>query len=388
MQRELNRRMVSLGIAEVYRGADRIIHNPYQSTPVGSDGAATVTYSVEDFAVTDDTLTVSRRADVSEHIDDIEKLQSRYDLAMKRAERQSYVIKNKIDQYVLGLPVGLSGVSIIDEGTMAGTANTGAPINVSNTNVDDVANKIVASLSLNNAATDEGMFWVVSPHEVNAITSFMQNNGFSVADAAIKNGFAGEAFGGLKIYVSNNLTHTAVLSLATNVTAGDTISITVGTRTITWTARAVPALAGEFDIGASADATRVIIQNAINGSATGLNSATGYFEVSAADRAALDAVQISAVDTAASDILTVTAKGTIGVSETLADGTDTWGEVKRHTIAGVMGSLYVALPEDGMTFEKKAVSGKHGRELVSAQVYNGTIWTNRKEEVFDVLCSL
>lgn len=386
MQRELRRRMVALGISEVYSGPDRIVHNPYQSKPAGSDGAASVTYSVSDFNVTDDTLTVSRRADVAEHIDNIEQLQSRYDLAMKRAEIHSYTVKNKIDQYVLSLPVSASGIGVIDDGDFGGTP--GNPKTTSSSNIDEVANKIVNYLGLNDAALERGMFWVVSPNEVEDITGFMQSNGFASADAAIKNGFAGEAFGGLRIYVSNNLTHTVTLGLATNPTADDTITITVGARAITWTFKAVPAAAGEIDIGADADATRVLLTAAINntnGYDAGEGSATAYFEVSARDREKLSESQVTAVNDASANTMAITARGTISVSEDLTDGTDAWTAVKRNTIAGVMGSLFVALPEDGMTFEKKAVSGKHGRELVTAQVYNATIWENRKEEIFLVV---
>jgi hypothetical protein len=384
-QRELRKRLVAMGFCEVYTGPDRIIHNPYGLDPVGSDGAASTTYSITDFTLNDNTMTVNRRATVAEHIDNIEQLQVRYDLAQDRAERHSYVVKDKIDQYVFGLPVAAgSSVQDIDAGYISSGVSNGTPITSSSSNIIDVGNAIVERLGLINGATDRGIFWCVSPFELTDMSKYSQGAGFDTADAAIKNGFVEKTpFAGLKIFVSNNLTHTQVLGLATNPTADDTITI----NGVTWTFKAIPANPGEIDIGASADATRILLQNAINGSATGQDSATGYFEVSAEDRAKLSKLQISAVDTAGSDILTVTARGTLVTSETLSDGTDAWATVKRHTVAGVMKSLFLALPEDGGEYEKKSVSGKHGRELVTSQIYNGTIWQNDYDQVLDVVMS-
>jgi hypothetical protein len=377
-QRTLDKTLVGIGISTVYTGPDRIIHNPYGSTPVGSDGVAQTSYSVEDYELTDDTLTVNRRATAAEHIDNIEQLQTQYDLAMERADRQSYTVRDKVDQYILALPVAFSGVADIDDGNFGGTP--GAPKVTSNSNIDDVANEIRTQLMLANSSAERGLFWVVSPFEAADIASFTQNNGFTSSDYAIKNGFTGQNFSGLDIIISNNLYHTVTLALATNVTAGDTITVAG----VTFTARAVPSLPGEFDIGADADATRVIIQNALNGSATGQDSATGYFEVSEVNRAKLSRLRLTATDSPSGNTLAVTANGTLIVSEALTDATDTWGTVSRHTIAGVKGSIQLALPRDGVEFEKKSVSGKHGKEVVTSQIYNATIWHEVVGEIYDV----
>lgn len=379
-QAQLDKVLVAKGISDVYTGPDRIIHNPYSSTPTGSDGAATTSYTVTDYQVTDDTLTVSRRAVSAEHIDNIEQLQTRYDLAKDRAERQAYNVADKIDQYVLALPVATSGVADIDAGTVASGAANGTAYETSNSNIDDLANFIRTSMMLANSGGGRP-YWVISPYEAADIASFTQNNGFTTADAAIRNGFTGENFGGLDIYVSNNLYQTVTLGLATNPTANDTLTV----NGVTFTFKATPAAAGEIDIGASADATRALIANAINGSATGQNSATGYFEVSTEDREKLSRLRVVATNDDTANTLTLVANGTLIVSEALTDGTDTWTAVTRHTIAGVKGATFLALPSGGAEFEMKSVSGKHGKEVVTSQIYNATIWHRRKAEIFDVL---
>lgn len=387
-QRELRKRLVAKGFCEVYTGSDRIITNPFGIDPNGYDGVSQTTYSVTDFTLGSDSLTVNRRAGAAEHIDNIEQLQTRYDLAQDRSERHSYVSKDKIDQYIMALPVVAAGnVQDIDAGYMSSGISNGTPISSSSSNIDDTANAVIERLGLVNGAMDRGIFWAISPFELTDISGFVQGNGFNTKDAAIKNGFvAGTPFAGLDIYVTNNLTHTQVLGLATNPTANDTITI----NGVTFTFVATPANPGEIDIGASADATRALLARAINntgGYAAGAGSATDYFEVSVANRAKLSAIQVSAVNDDTANTLTVTTRGTLIASEALTDGTDTWATVKRHTIAGVKGSIYLALPEDGGEYEKKAVSGKHGREVTTSQIYNGTIWSRNYDEVLDVVMS-
>jgi hypothetical protein len=102
-QRELRKRLVAMSFCEVYTGPDRLIQNPYGVDPAGYDGASATAYSVTDFTLGVDSMTVSRRAGAAEHVDNIEQLQTRYDLSMDRSMRHSFVTKDKIDQYIFAV---------------------------------------------------------------------------------------------------------------------------------------------------------------------------------------------------------------------------------------------------------------------------------------------
>lgn len=138
---------------------------------------------------------------------------------------------------------------------------------------------------------------------------------------------------GIKFYVSNQLTSTAVLSLATQVTADDTVVIAG----VTFTFKAAPAAAGEVDIGANVDGTRANLATLINAPDT--TTATGI-ALSAADQ--LTFQTISAVNDNTANTLTVTALGigVLDVSETLTDGTDAWTATKQlqRNLFGVVGN--------------------------------------------------
>lgn len=383
VQDNLHKRLVAKAISTVYSGPDRVIHNNYQSDAIGSDGTAS-TYTVTDYTLSDDTLTVNRQAHASEHIYSIEKLQTRFDLAMERASEMGQIVADKVDQYMLALPVSTSGVSDIDAGVMAGGASNGTAYEVTSSTVDDLTNTIREQLLINNARVDKGLDWVVSPRELTDVTAFMQNNGFSVADAAIRNGFVGELFNGMRVFVSNNLTHSCTLTMDTNPTDGDTMVLNGVTITFVNT---LSGGAGEIHITGSVDATRAKLETYLD--AFGANSEaedtnTGYTALSADDQNTLRKIQIATTNDNGADTLAITAKGTLTVGESFTAATNVFGYINRHTIAQVRGSMFLALPSGGMELDKKPVTGKTGREFVTSQIYNGTIWTRQKKEIFDV----
>jgi hypothetical protein len=395
VQEDLDKKLVAKGIGSVDTRPSRIFHNPFNSTPVGSNGAKQLTYSVEDMTSSDNTLTVQQRATAAEHIDSYEEMMTSYGLMAQQEQRQAYRIADYIDQYVLNKPVGFSGVRKIDNGVMGGGASDSAPYAMSSTNANSVANKIFTYLALGNGAIEKGITWVVSPYDVNNIVAYAQSHGFNLEDESIQNGFngsIGKKFGGLSLVQSNNLTHTATLTIATNPTAGDYLVLTVNGRSITITFRASPSVAGECKIGASAAATQTNLRAMLNGSGTG--DGTDYFEFATADRTALKMVSpqsapgtFALCGAFATNAATLTVYGSLAVAKSLTAGGDGFSTVARHSIALVNGSIFVALPGDGMSLDVKAVTGKHGREVVTAQVYDATIWNNDSMEVLEVIIS-
>jgi hypothetical protein len=394
VQEDLDKALVSKSIATVDTRATRIFHNPFNSTPVGSNGTVTGNYSVEVLTSTDDTLTVQQRATAAEQIDSYEQLMTSYDLMSQQARRQAYRISDYIDQYVLNMPVSKSGVRDVDSGFISSGANDGVGYAISSSNANVIANKITEMLGLGNAAINKGMFWVVSPYDRTKVVAFAQANGFQLSDSAISqgiNGSAGKQFGGLDLYISNNLTHTTTIEIATEPTDGDTVTFVINGRTIILTAKTSATAAGQVKINGSAAGFQANLKLCLNGA--GVGDGTDYFELATADRAALKMVSPqSAPGTFAicgsfsGNVATLTVYGSLSVASTLTAGSpDGFTAVVRHTIAGIYGSMFLALPADGMTFDMKSVTLKHGREVVTAQTYDATIWNNQKIEVLDVL---
>jgi hypothetical protein len=395
VQDDLNKKLVAKGIGAVDTRAARIFHNPFNSTPVGTNGTKQSTYTTENMTSTDDTLTVQQRATIAEQIDSYEQMMTSYDLMSQQAQRQAYRLADYIDQFVLNMPVSKSGIRQIDNGIIGGGASDSAGYVLSSTNANTAANTLAEYLALGNAALEEGLFWVISPYDMTKITAYAHSHGFNLSDSAISAGYlgsAGKQFSGMDLFVSNNLTHTTNLTLATNPTAGDTLSLTVNGRTVKFTFRASPSVAGDVKIGGSAAATQATLVLAING--TGVGDGTDYTELAQLDRWTLQQASpqsapgtYAMIATFATNVGAITVYGSLAVTKSLTAGGDGFSTVIRHTIAGVKGSMFLALPSDGMTYKAIDVSGKHGKEVSTAQVYDATIWNNDKIEVLNVLIS-
>lgn len=379
-QRKLMRSMVSNGISEMKVTTDKTIYNPNSSQSSRTDGSATTgqSYTASDYVLSADTLTVDRRAISAERIDPMDEMQSGDAIFADRYETQAYAVKTSIDQYVLNLPVSFSGVTDLDDSNL-GSGSSGDPFDMTSSNVDTVSGKITEQLLFQNAEMDRGTFIVLSPVGVNNVASFQQASGYSTADAALSNGFVkGVApIAGLDVYVSNNLTHSVVLTIGTNPTANDYVELQLPEGNVRFTFVATPTAAGDIDIGGSASATRGFLTNAIN---AGSGAGTDYIELSTENRRILNNAGVSASH---STTITITAKSSLRAVKSLTAGGDGFGAVGYHAIAGIYNSITAAMFPTPLV-EKKPVAGVMATELVTSQVYNATIWTQMAKQVVDV----
>jgi len=142
---------------------------------------------------------------------------------------------------------------------------------------------------------------------------------------------------------TNGVKATGTLSLATQPTADDTI--TIGTTVYTFVAAGTAAAAGEVNLGANIAATKPLLVAAINGDA--LNDA--HPDVVAADFDGDDLVVTAKIHG--------TAANAIALEETLTDETDAWGAaLMAGGVAGTGGvagemliddtNFYIALNDD------------------------------------------
>lgn len=363
------------------------VYNPYTTRPIVADGAVSSSaYSVSAYSADADSLQINRRAKASEHVDSYDWKSVDFGLLEDRGMNMGLGISQVIDGYVLNLPVVTSGVETLDDGDFSGTP--GNPKTSSNSIIDDIINGALQEVELANSYAKK--FMVVSAYEANDLRGYLQSTGNMVADEVIRNGIPsqvskiGTTFSGVDVFQSNNITQTVVLGLATNPTDGDTI--TLGGVEITFVAT-LSGGASEIHITASVDATAANLAEWLN--AFGANDEaeatnTGYSAASTEDQSKLSRLGVVATATGASDIVTVTTKGVVKVSETLTDGTDTWGTPFRYLVFGDYGAMNLYLPSAGMDYVEKEVSGKAGVELYMEQFYNATIWTRMKDRVLAI----
>ena len=149
---------------------------------------------------------------------------------------------------------------------------------------------------------------------------------------------------GWDILYSNNLPYEAVLTIATNPTTTDTITIAG----VTFRFIAALASAGDLHIGSSAATTVANMVVAINAPATAITEATdtGYQVLSAENIFMLrDKRRVTATATSAT-VTTIAGYGDIVVSETLTADADVWSGQKQTSLFCVKGcvDLIVQIP--------------------------------------------
>jgi len=223
-----------------------------------------------------------------------------------------------------------------DDGDLTTLAATGTAITLNSTTVPQMVSRMPAKLRrTNNQNVMTNMALVVDSYAASDIAQYLLGKSIDLAGSVFKNGYTGDV-SNAQMYVSENLQ--GEVNLVVDVlTADETISI----NGVVFTAKASPAVAGEVDIAGSVDAQGAILANAINGAATGQDSASGYYEISTANRDTLRNANVVATYTDATDTLTITAAGRIIYSDT-ASGTVT---NKLHCYFGKKGAIDLVVQE-------------------------------------------
>lgn len=182
------------------------IQNPYGSQPTATIQAVAGTYSVSAWTVTDDALTVTDEVIYGEHVFAHEEFFAVFDIAASRIDNMMYAVAFGIDKFVLN--------NLCEDATGSYTTPAGGFTTASNINT------IMANLISKVAGFQEaykGLFLVIENTDLVGFAVAGATNGFSMADAVLKNGFMNEWMG-VDIHV---------------VRSGTFVSATLGTTTVT-----------------------------------------------------------------------------------------------------------------------------------------------------------
>jgi len=187
----------------------------------------TITATAQDWAY--DTLVVSAYKHVTFYVDDPRSLTVNVDQARELATEAAYQLGDVIDQHVFANITGADGFVPADDADILAGGTNAKPVSAGTANIIQIfagARKV-----LRNRNVEETGDWVavVTPKIASDIEIKAANVGFNVADATLRNGYAGD-FMGFQVYVSNNLPSgkmTAIAPGAGGVTA-TSLSATTG----------------------------------------------------------------------------------------------------------------------------------------------------------------
>lgn len=229
LQERLNKPSNWKEVADVIFSDTYIFNLPYMSSEFSAQtGTRGTAYSFEDFALTNETLTVDQKKLVPVFIDRADMAQIQYVSQMETAVRQGALLSDVIETAMLA-----DFGAWTDVGDVAGVVTSGntTKFTVTATNIDDIVRgirRIIAVANGQEQADRSGIFFVWRPADFEALEQFAQANGFNLADAALKSGIdRGYHLLGADHYVSNS--HTA-----THVFCGVKKILKIGILRATW----------------------------------------------------------------------------------------------------------------------------------------------------------
>lgn len=173
-----------------------------------------------------DTLNVSTYKHCSFYIDQPRTQTVTVDQAAALAPQAAYQLANKIDKFVLGKITGTEGFTYVSMGAdlLGGTAHRF--VSASSANILNVFAAAKEALRNNNVEEDGTWCAVITPKVAKYLEQKLMTVGFTVADIALKNGYAGSV-DGFEVYISNNLPSGSISTLNPTMSIG-AVSATTG----------------------------------------------------------------------------------------------------------------------------------------------------------------
>ena len=317
-------------LEDLVREDGRKAHKPILSHPQVGTYTPHNDITFEQKTATKQTLEVDTFEYAAEDIDISEKRQTPYDLHAHSLMSIRKGLMNIVEQ------------KFLSEVTNAFHSISGAPVEVSSANILDILEEAEGKLGAFDAPYETVMrAAVLGPRTVAKLRRAKSDRESRLGDSVLENGVVGP-WQGWTVVQNNNLPWTGVLSMVTNPSDGDTVTISgVVFEFQDDLADVTAGNVGALRHATTVDTSRLNLSKAINQSGTVGTDHTAMSERQAfllRRKRALTATNDNTADT-----LTVTGYGDIAVSEALTDTTDTWTSAKQDAVFMIRGAIDMVL---------------------------------------------
>lgn len=348
------------------------VDRPYRSDIAVETYQKGTALEAQDLTSTSDKLTVNKFKAALMYVDEVDKLQNKWDAAKVWAEEAGKRLAIGIDAEFFY--EALNANDTIDDGDLGGTAANGITATVAN--IDNIFAKTNRKLDVNNVERSE-RFFGMSPQFYDVLWSRIAGRESLLGDKTSEAGMVGH-YAGFELFMTNNLTGSAVWVPANNPSNNDTITINGITLTFV---SSIGSAAGNILIGGNTAATIDNLVALINGAGVG----DGVNNVSLSTANKRIAQNWVAVDGTSS--IEVRAKGASYMTVTGSDSNDVWTAAKQiqHMLAGRKGSIDVVIQKEPDVEMASTVSaGKRGMNILPMTVFGIKTFNQGKNEIFDV----
>ena len=257
-----------------------IVHKPYSTYPIDQAYVKGTAISVfNDLTATDDYLTVNTTRVVPFYVDELDRLQNKWDAATVYAQRAQRVLNNRIDQAVIGqYSNSRSYISAQDLGGSGTGSYALSQSNVPNLFAIAARKLEVADVSINSLCA------VVGPRTLELLKLYVAGRETGFGDTVGDNGKVAKRFG-FDIYQSNNIPWAALITYgASTSNPGNTETFSVDGVVFTFVS-SIGSTAGNVLIETAAVDTMTNLCNAINyGNTNNTTAPTKWVDISSSDR--------------------------------------------------------------------------------------------------------
>jgi len=205
LQERLDKPATWKEVCKVSYTNSRVLHNPYHTDPAVQSGTRGSAYTHQNYVLADESITINTFKILPMLIDRADLAQTTYTDQMEMADKQATLLDESIETAMLAAHADWTN---FDNTAIGGGAGN---ITVSTSNIDDIIRALkreVREANGQSIMSRNGMFIVWRAADFEKLEAFVQANGFSTADMALKDGtVAGMRYMGVEHYVSNS--HTA-----------------------------------------------------------------------------------------------------------------------------------------------------------------------------------
>lgn len=349
----------------------QIVDRPYRSNLKVENYVKGTAATAQDLTATSDQLTVNIQKTILIYVDDVDKIQNKWDAAKLWAEEAAERLAVAIDAEFLYEVVNAN--LDIDDGDLGGT--DGTPLTVTTSNIMNLFGKINRKLDTQNVDMErKKRFFAFSPQVYDVLWNFIAGKESLLGDKTGEYGNIGR-FGGLELYMTNNLTASARWTPANNPTDEDTITISG----VVFTFQSV--------IGTTAGNvlqtvnTATTIDNLVDLINNPTSTTANHVAFTGDDLRTVQ--EMVAVD--GTTYIDVYHKGQSFLTVTGSDATDVWSKHTQHNLAGVKGAIDLVIQQEPDVEMASTVSaGKRGMNVMPLALFGKKTFNQGKNEIVNV----
>lgn len=348
------------------------VDRPYRANVTAENISRGTALTAQDLTSTSDKLTVNKHKGLLMYVDEIDRIQNKWDAAKAWSEEAAVRLANIIDAECLY--EATSANSTVDYNDIDSGQTAGLPALTTSSNVYKLFTVSGKKLTAANVPLN-GRFAVISPEVHQALVEYVGGKESAFGDRTSEAGNVGR-FMGFDLFVSNNLTGSARWTPADQPADGDTVTIAGVTFTFeTGSLDAAGKVKSETSVAVTLDHLVAFINSG------GATTTTDGYALSAANVRIVQ--NLVAVD--GTTYVEVFHKGTANIAVSGSEVLDTWTYKTQHLLFGQRGSIDLVIQkEPGVQMASTVAAGKLGMNILPYTLFGVKTFYDMKDRILDV----